>query len=144
MLHGKSFEQSPALATPERAVVLLVIDDPTLCARYAYGLSATGFDVAMPDGLRGNRSAPRPDIVLIAFPEDRHEIEQVTQALARDLETGDIPMVAIARDAGTASLARARIAGCTAVCLTTCPADVLASGLHAVLERAGRDSQRAR
>jgi CheY-like chemotaxis protein len=133
MLHSNSSAHDHALK-PERPVVLLVIDDPLLRATCAYGLSANGFDVAtMGSGRTDYSTTPQADIVLIAFPEDRDEMDRLTHALARDLRTSDLPMVAIARDVGAASLAHARGAGCAAVCLTTCAPDVLASGLRSVL-----------
>jgi DNA-binding NarL/FixJ family response regulator len=47
----------------------------------------------------------------------------------------DVPIVAVAAEVGAATRDRARREGCAAVCLNTCPPDVLASGLRAVLER---------
>jgi len=128
---------------PHRPVVLLLLDDPSLCATCAYGLSAAGFDVATPDRVRGRDAAiSPPDIVVIALPDDRGEIEAVTHALARDLKTGSVPIVAIAPDMSATSLSRARVGGCAAICLATCAPDTLASGLRAVLERSERESSR--
>jgi CheY-like chemotaxis protein len=130
-----SLDHGPAMR-PARPVVLLVIDNPALFATCAYGLSANGFDVATMEGVRNGQSAiPQPDIVLIALPDERDERRRLAQALACDLRACALPMVAIARDVGTASLARARAAGCAAVCLTTCAPDTLASGLRGVLQR---------
>lgn len=140
MRHPDSLDDGQTLRT-ERPVVLLAIDDPTLRATWAYGLSATGFDVATIDSARSSYPAGvQPDIVLMALPEDPQSIETVAHALACEFSIGAIPVVALAADMRTPALARARLAGCAAVCLATCEPDTLASGLYAVLERSERAS----
>ena len=130
--------------TPQRPLVLLAIDDPTLRASHAYGLSATGFDVATVDVLRRDQPAPRPDIVLIALEDDGNEIETVIETLARSVNARDTPIVAMVPDVGSATRARARGAGCAAVCVRDCTLGVLAAGLRAVLERTERDTSPVR
>ena len=131
---------SPAVTTPPRPLVLLAIDDPALAALHAYGLSATGFDVATLDDLSGHHAAPRPDIVLIDLPDRGHDVGNLVETLARDLHARGTPIVAIAPDVDAATRARARVAGCAAVCLTGCALTILAAGLRAVLERTERDA----
>ena len=144
MLNFKSLDDCPPDPSPVRPVILLAIGDQDIRATYAYGLSATGFDVMTPDSRsagQGTRAEQRPDIVVIDLPADCHDEGPPAQTLARNFKTDDIPIVAIAPDFGTASCHRARQAGYAAVCLTTCPAEVLASGLRAVLERAIRHTR---
>lgn len=138
MLHSHRLNHGQAPGA-KRPVVLLLIDDPAICATYAYGLAASGFDVTTMDGVRSSCPAgAQPDIVLMSLPDAPQSIETVTHALACEFSIGAIPMVALAPDMRTPSLARARLAGCAAVCLATCELDTLASGLHAVLERSER------
>ena len=56
------------------------------------------------------------------------------QRFKRDPGMRDVPIVAVAAEVGAATRDRARREGCAAVCLNTCPPDVLASGLRAVLD----------
>jgi CheY-like chemotaxis protein len=132
------------VTTPQRPLVLLAIDDATLCASRAYGLTATGFDVATLADLSRLHSAPRPDIVLMALPERGNEVEKAIETLARNLNARDTPIVAMVPDVGPAMRARARGAGCAAVCLRDCALAVLAAGLRAVLERTERDTSPVR
>jgi DNA-binding response OmpR family regulator len=123
----------------ERPLVLLALHNDATCAMHAFGLSANGFDVmtaGRASTTRARGSAPQPHIIIVDLPTASDA--GFPRILGRDFDTDDIPIVALISNLGTESCDRARQAGCAAVCLTTCPADVLASGLRAVLERAAR------
>jgi hypothetical protein len=59
----------------------------------------------------------------------------LVQKLKRERRTSDIPVIAVAAGAGAVTCERARHEGCAAVCLKSCPANLLASGIRAVLSR---------
>jgi CheY-like chemotaxis protein len=124
-----------------RPLVVLAIDDEERRATYAFALSATGFDVAAADDL-DRWPAPRHDgravIGVVDVSPDSRFGWTLVQKLRRDRGTRDVPVVAIAPDAGAAIQARARHERCAAVCVNTCPAPTLAFGLRAVLDQAGR------
>jgi CheY-like chemotaxis protein len=125
-------------SSPVRPLVLLALGDETPRATYAYALATSGFDVALPEGAAiscATRPEKSPDVVLVDVRADGSYGWMFVQALKRDRGTSDIPIVAVAADAGPATRDRARREGCAAVCLMTCPPDLLASGLRAVLER---------
>jgi CheY-like chemotaxis protein len=82
----------------------------------------------------------RPDVIVVDVANENGDGWTFVQDLKRDRSTRDISIVALARDAGTATCERARREHCAALCARTCPADVLASGLRAVLERDVRSS----
>jgi len=128
---------TPQLESPRRPVVVLAIDDEDIRAMYAYAVTAAGFDV-MTDQALTDREGGSPQLldVIVAdvSPGSRHGWTFVRK-LKRDRRTSDIAVIAIAADAGVAACERARHEGCVAMCSSTCPADVLASGLRAVLNR---------
>jgi DNA-binding NarL/FixJ family response regulator len=143
LLNLKRLVQHRPDGPQERPLVLLALHNKATRAMYAYGLSANGFDVMMTGGAsttptRG--SAPQPDVIVVDLPTGGDA--GFARILGRDVDTDDVPIVALIPNLGTASCDRARQAGCAAVCLTTCTADVLASGLRAVLERAARLARR--
>jgi len=116
--------------TPIRPLVLLAIDDDAVCARFAYELSASGFDVAL-----FVPTAARPSIIVAAL-----SVENRGGGLPAEIRAGDprfrgVPVIAIAPDASTATRDRARREGCVAVCATTCSGATLAAGLRTVLDR---------
>ena len=120
---------------PTRPLVLLSIDDDELRAKFAYELTASGFDVAVLPVARGVFAARRPDIILAGL-----DIQGRTGGLPASLSGGDaavhgIPVVALAPDVTDATRDVARREGCVAVCLTTCNGTTLATGLRAVLNR---------
>jgi AmiR/NasT family two-component response regulator len=97
-------------------------------------LSAAGFDVAIPDAIGAAFSTRRPDIVLIDLTDLEHDAYQRATNFVRDL-SDEAPIVALVLEVGRWSCERARRAGCAAVCLATCSAEILSAGLRAVLER---------
>jgi CheY-like chemotaxis protein len=121
----------------ERPIVVLAIDDEQVRAVCALAVTVAGFDVMAADRAmtpHSDRRVPRPDIVVAdVSPGSRHGWTFV-RALKRDARTSDIPVVAMAADLGATTRERARREGCVAVCPKTCPAEVVASGIRAVLK----------
>jgi CheY-like chemotaxis protein len=124
---------------PVRPLVVLAVDDEETRAAYAYGLAATGFDVTTEGNATAwhwRASGARPSIIVADVSSQQRDAWIPVQRFKRDPRMCDVPIVAVAAEVGTATRDRALREGCAAVCLTTCPPDVLASGLRAVLERA--------
>jgi DNA-binding NarL/FixJ family response regulator len=105
-------------------------------------LSAVGFDVVIPDATGAAFSRLNPDIVLVDLLELHQHADRSATNFIRDLP-GDVPIVALAPEVGRSSREYARRAGCAAVCLTTCSAEILSAGLRAVLERSRGQVRRA-
>jgi CheY-like chemotaxis protein len=118
-----------------RPLVLLVIDNDEVRARFAYQLAASGFDVAVTDVVAGLHHADRPDVIVAALDAERSRGGALVESLSNNRHLRGIPVVAVARDASAATRDRARREGCAAVCLTTCSGAALRAGLRAVLER---------
>jgi len=119
-----------------RPIVVLAIDDDQIRAMCALAVTLAGFDVIAAERattVRPDGWAPRPDLVVADVSSDSWHGWAFVRALKRDDRTSDIPVVAMAADLGAATRERARREGCAAVCPKTCPADVLASGIRAVL-----------
>ena len=124
--------------SPVRPLVVLAVDNEKTRAAYAYSLSATGFDVTTAGEAAVSQwraSQHRPSIIVADVSGARGDAWVPVQRFKRDPHTCDVPIVAVAAEVSAATRDRARREGCAAVCLSTCPADVLASGLWAVLER---------
>ena len=105
---------------------------------YAYGLAATGFDVTSSDeatAWHSRASGARPSIIVADVSGQQCDGWTSVQRFKLDPRMSDVPIVAVAAEVGAATRDRALREGCAAVCLNTCPPDVLASGLRAVLER---------
>ena len=120
------------------------MDDEDARAAYTYALAANGFDVTIPDGAAvTHEHIEHPSVIVVDVSVDGGDGWLHVQAFKRETLTCDAPIVAVVADAGAGTQARARREGCAAVCLTTCPPAVLASGLRAVLERDGRSRQRS-
>jgi len=122
--------RADALQVPP--IVLLAIADQHIRAAHAYVLSAAGFDVVIPDAIGAACSTRRPDIVLIDLSNLHDDDYRSARHFVGDL-LGDVPIVALVPEVGHSSCERARRVGCTAVCVSTCSAEVLAAGLRAVL-----------
>jgi len=126
------------LELPTRPVVALAIDDEDTRAMYAYAIVAAGFDVMTDDRaltVDDSRFAARPDILVADVSPGSSHGWRFVQKLKRERGTSDIPVIVVAADAGAATCERARREGCAAVCPKNCPANVLASGIQAVLSR---------
>ena len=130
--------------SPDRPLVVLAVDDVETCAAYAYGLAATGFDVttAADTTTWRSRAPGRPSIIVADVSEEERDGWTPVQRFKRDPGTRDVPIVAVAAEVGAATRDRARREGCAAVCLKTCPPDVLASGLRAVLDHTTHSTPR--
>jgi len=140
MLNTKSLN-ARADVLPIRRIVLLALSDQLVRAAYAYVLSAAGFDVVMPDASDAVFSTLRPDIVLVDLRDLGDDANQNAQSVIRD-RLGDVPIVALVSDLGRLSCELARGIGCAAVCLATCPGEVLAAGLRVVLDRSSGQTDR--
>jgi hypothetical protein len=113
-----------------RPIVLLALHDDGVRARFAYQLTAVGFDVVtqMPPELC---DTCRPDVIvaeLTAAPSD-----DAPSSGCGDERLRAIPVVGVADDVSDTTRTIARRRGCAAVCLATCSATALAAGIHAVL-----------
>lgn len=133
MLNANSLD-ARANALPVRPVVLLAIRDQAVRAAHAYVLSAVGFDVVLPDATGAAFSTLNPDIVLIDLMDLHEDADRRAKNFVRDVP-GDVPIVALAPEVGRSSCEHARRAGCAAVCLERCSAEVLAAGLREVIQR---------
>jgi CheY-like chemotaxis protein len=123
---------------------LLAVDDEEARAAYTYALAANGFDVTIPNGAAvTHEHIEHPSVIVADVSVDGGAGWLRVRTFKREALTCDAPIVAVVADAGAGTQERARREGCTAVCLTTCPPAVLASGLRAVLERDGRSRQRS-
>jgi CheY-like chemotaxis protein len=117
-------------------VVLVVVGDDERRATYAYALSAIGFGVIAtgdPVAWCASGSHESPDIVIVDVSDPRGDGWRVVQRVKREPCMRDIPLVALAAQAGGATRERAQREGCAAVCVDTCPAELIARGLRAVL-----------
>jgi CheY-like chemotaxis protein len=141
---GDFVRRKPSL----RPLIALAVDDDETRVGYAYALIATGFaatkiDQPAPDGdTRGNgmrggdgHSDATPDVIVVATSADSVHGWAFVDRLKHDLRTRDIPLVALVDDLSASTCDRARLEHCAAVCVKTCPADVFASGVRAVLDR---------
>jgi hypothetical protein len=117
-----------------RPLVLLSIPDDELRARFAYGLTARGFDVTMTKvrTVRHQFASCRPDVIVAAL-NIQDGVGGLSDIHGRDPGARSVPVVAVAPDVSEATRDIARREGCVAVCLTTCSGAALAMGLRAVL-----------
>jgi DNA-binding NarL/FixJ family response regulator len=114
-----------------RPIVLLALQDDDVRARFAYQLTALGFDV-LTQVTVDLRNSCRPDVIVVELTA-----AQSGSAPSNGIASGErlrtIPVVAVADDVGDTTRNIARRHGCAAVCLATCSAAALAAGIHAVL-----------
>jgi CheY-like chemotaxis protein len=127
-----------------RPVVLLSVDNDDARAAYAYALVANGFDVTSAGSAPSPQdlAALHPSVIVVEVSERSGGWPRV-RTFKREALTSEVPIVAVAGDAGAVTQDRARREGCAALCPVTCPPAVLASGLRAVLERDGRSRHRS-
>jgi CheY-like chemotaxis protein len=109
-------ELGPARSARERPLVLLVDDDPHDREIYGRILCYNGFDVVCADGgIAGMRLARTyvPDVVLldIGLP-DLHGLD-LCSTLRTELDTSEIPVIALSAYAEKRMGEQARLAGCT-------------------------------
>jgi DNA-binding NarL/FixJ family response regulator len=126
-----------------RAVVLLAVDDEQRRASYAYAFAASGFEVVAPQDLDAwcaSLSDARPDII-VADVRDPAGWTRV-RWFKQQTRTRDVPLVALAADAGAATCARAQREQCAAVCSRTSDANVLVRGVRAVLRNSSESADR--
>jgi CheY-like chemotaxis protein len=127
-----------------RPVVMLAVDDEDARAAYTYALAANGFDVMIPNGAAApHEHIEHPSVIVVGVSIEGGDDWLRVRTFKREARTREVPIVAVVADAAAGTRERARREGCAALCLTTCPPAVLASGLRAVLERDGRSRQRS-
>jgi DNA-binding NarL/FixJ family response regulator len=114
-----------------RPLVLLALQDDDIRARFAYQLTALGFDVVT-DVAVDPRDTCRPDVVVAELTAAQGG-GRATGIASGDERLRAIPIVAVADDVSDTTRSVARSHGCAAVCLATCSAAALAAGIHAVL-----------
>jgi CheY-like chemotaxis protein len=137
MTNGQSIDERIVRQASNRPLILLSIDDDELRAKFAYELTAYGFDVAVTQvvAARHQSAARRPDVIVAALKIQTGIGGLSAHNLASDPGARRVPVVAVAADVGEATRQIAQREGCVAVCLTTCSGVALAMGLRAVLER---------
>lgn len=115
-------------------VVLLVFARDDLRARFAYDLTASGFDVVTDiGGLR-----PKPDVIVAELDASTPGGISPITAISEQSGLGGLPVIAVTDDVGDRTQTLARRRGCAAVCLTTCSSTALTAGIRAVLGRRER------
>jgi hypothetical protein len=115
-----------------RPIVLLAVQDDDVRARFAYHLTALGFDVVT-HVIADLRDTCRPDVIVAELTAARSDGAPFTGISSGDERLRAIPMVAVADDVSDTTRKIARYNGCAAVCLATCSGAALAAGIHAVL-----------
>jgi CheY-like chemotaxis protein len=115
-----------------RPVVLLVLQDEDVRARFGYQLTALGFDVVT-QTTADLRDSCRPDLIFAELTAGQPGSAPSNGSVARDERLRAIPVVAVAADVNDTTRNIARRHGCAAVCLANCSAAALAAGIHAVL-----------
>lgn len=134
---------NPQSQPATRPLVLLVLDDEDTRAELTFALSAAGFDVvAASDPASPHWSVvdARPDLIVLDVSAERADGWLRVSRFRRDPEMHGAPLVAVVAELSAGIRARAQQEGCAALSLTTCPPDVFASGLHAVLRQIARAS----
>lgn len=117
------------------SVVLLVFVRDDLRARFAYQLSASGFDVVTDIGsFRG----PRPDVIVAELDASTPGGISPITAISEQSGLGGLPVIAVTDDVGDRTQTLARRCGCAAICLATCSSMALTAGIRAVLGRRER------
>jgi CheY-like chemotaxis protein len=127
-----SIVAAPSARAAVRPIVLLALKDDDVRARFAYQLTALGFDVVT-QGTAGLEGACRPDVIVAELTASRAGGAPSTGLASADARLRAIPVVAVADDVSDTTRNIARRRGCAAVCLATCSASALAAGIHAVL-----------
>jgi DNA-binding NarL/FixJ family response regulator len=115
-----------------RPIVLLALQDDDVRAKFAYQLTALGFDVVT-HVTADLRDTCRPDVIVAKLTAAQSGSASSTGIAAGDGRFRDIPVVAVADDVSDTTRNIARRHGCAAICLATCSAAALAAGIHAVL-----------
>jgi len=115
-----------------RPIVLLALQDDDIRARFAYHLTALGFDVVT-HVTADLRDACRPDVIVAELMAAQSGGAPSSGIASGDERLRAIPVVAVANDVSDFTRSIARRHGCAAVCLATCSAAALAAGIHAVL-----------
>src|SRR6185369_13899007 len=120
MPNADSIDDRRARSGPVRPLVLVVLDDDEVRARFAYLLTAFGFDVAVTGvAPRLLHAADRPDVIVAALSPSPIGGGLSIEIPADDPCLEGVPVVAVAGDASGATRELARRKGCAAVCVAT-------------------------
>ena len=124
-------------ATREQPLVLVVEDYPDAREMYAAYLQFSGFDVAeATNGLEAIEKAQQllPDIILMDLALPRLDGWEATRRLKKDVQTRDIPIVALTGHALPGHAEGAQQAGCDAFVTKPCLPDALVAEIKRLLE----------
>jgi DNA-binding NarL/FixJ family response regulator len=127
-----SIDTRPIRSAAVRPIVLLALPDDDVRARFAYQLTALGFDVVT-YATADLRDTCRPDVIVAKLAAAQSADAPSTGIASGDQRLRAIPVVAVADDVSDTTRNIARRHGCAAVCLASCSAAALAAGIHAVL-----------
>jgi len=122
----------PSPGATVRPVILLRLQDDDVRARFAYQLTALGFDVVT-QVAAGVRNPCRPDLIVAELTAALPAGAPSTGLAAGGEHLRTVPVIGVADDVSDATRTLARRHGCAAVCLATCSAAALGAGIHAVL-----------
>ena len=132
-------------AARDRALVLLVEDQPDLRQLYAQQLTLSGFDVIeASNGVEAvaHTASHVPDVVLMDLSLPVMDGWEATRQLKSDDRTAHIPVVALTAHDGSGELQRATRAGCDWFVPKPCPPDALIAEVRRVLSSGGAPNQR--
>ena len=132
-------------AVRDRALVLLVEDQPDLRQLYAQQLTLSGFDVIeASNGVEAvaHTASHVPDVVLMDLSLPVMDGWEATRQLKSDDRTAHIPVVALTAHDGSGELQRATRAGCDWFVPKPCPPDALIAEVRRVLSSGGAPNQR--
>ncbi len=127
-----SIDSRPSARAAVRRTVLLMLRDEDVRARFAYQLTALGFDVVT-RVTADRHDGRRPDVIVAELAPSQSGGGSAAEIAAGDTRLRAIPVVAVVDDVGGTTCSMARRHGCAAVCLATCSTAALAAGIHAVL-----------
>ncbi len=127
-----SIDTRPSGRPAGRPIVLLALHDDDVRARFAYQLTALGFDVLTHVTADLNDTC-RPDVIVAELTAAQSGGARSTGIASCDERLRAVPVVAVADDVSDATRTIARRHGCAAICLASCSATALAAGIHAVL-----------
>ena len=136
---GPDTDELTGRGTRDRALILLVEDQPDLRQLYAQQLVLSGFDVI--EACNGAEAVAHtashvPDVVLMDLSLPVMDGWEATRQLKSDGRTAHIPVVALTAHDGSGELQRATRAGCDWFVPKPCPPDALIVEVRRVLSSA--------
>ena len=136
---GPDTDELTGRGTRDRALILLVEDQPDLRQLYAQQLVLSGFDVIEAgNGAEAvaHTASHVPDVVLMDLSLPVMDGWEATRQLKSDGRTAHIPVVALTAHDGSGELQRATRAGCDWFVPKPCPPDALIVEVRRVLSSA--------